>query len=168
MEDFLFYFNAYRVPAQHAIAILLAGAAWRWGGAPERWLTLSFLATMVVPVYLARWLLPELSADEPIRAPYILLDVIAAALFIGIALRANRNYPLWIAGFQLVALGAYLVKVVAPVVSPLALVILIVGPSYCQLLLLTFGFVRHIRRERRYGPYRAWRIAPPAIGGVAA
>jgi hypothetical protein len=65
-------------------------------------------------------------------------------------------------------LGAYLVKAVAPVVSPLALLILIVGPSYCQLLLMIIGFVRHIRRERRFGPYRAWRIAPPAIGGVAA
>jgi hypothetical protein len=168
MEDFLFYFNAYRVPAQHVIAFLLAGAAWRWGGAPERWLTLSFLATMVVPTYFVWWLLPELSPEQPVRAPYILLDMIAAALFVGIALRANRNYPLWIAGFQLVAIGAYLVKVLAPVVSPLALLILIVGPAYCQLALLVIGFIRHIRRERRYGPYRAWRIAPPAIGGVAA
>ena len=167
MEDFLFYFNAYRVPAQHVIAFLLAGAAWRWGGAPERWLTLAFLATMVVPVYLAWWLLPAISPDEPIRAPILFFDMVAAAIFTGIALKANRNYPLWVAGFQLVSLGAYLVKAVAPVVSPLALVILIVGPSYCQLLLLIIGFVRHIRRERRFGPYRAWRIAPPAIGGVA-
>lgn len=167
MEDFLLYFNAYRVPAQHLAAFLLAGAAWRWGGAPERLLSGAFLMTMVLPIYLLKWMFPERGLDDPSFVYRMLLDVVAAAIFVGIALRANRNYPLWIAGFQLVSLGAYLVKAVAPVVSPLALVILIAGPSYCQLLILIAGFIRHIRRERRFGPYRAWRIAPPAIGGVA-
>lgn len=167
MEDLLQFFNAYRAPAQHLAAFLLAGAAWRWGGAPERWLSAAFIATMVLPIYALHAFYPVRTIDDPSFYFRLMVDVVAAAILITIALRANRNYPLWIAGFQLVALGAYLVKVVAPDVSPLALVILIVGPSYCQLLLI-IGFARHIRRERRFGPYRAWRIAPPAIAGVAA
>lgn len=168
MEDLLSLFNVYRVSAQHFAAFLLAGAAWRWGGAPERWLSGAFIATMVLPVYVLQWTNPGGSLDDPSFLFRMTIDGLAALIFILIALKANRNYPLWIAGFQLVALGAYLVKAVVPDVSPLALVILIVGPSYCQLLLLIAGFVRHVRRERRFGPYRAWRISPPAIGGLTA
>lgn len=166
MEDLLHLFNEYRVPAQHLIAFLLAGAVWRWGGAPERWLIAVFLATMVLPTYAVWWLFAGSSIDGPILQARSLIDVIATVMFIGIALRANRNYPLWIAGFQLVALGAYMVKMVTLGVSPLALAILIIGPSYCQLLLLIAGFVRHVRRERRFGTYRDWRIAPPIAGGL--
>jgi hypothetical protein len=167
MEDLLYYTNAYRAPAQHCAAILLAGAAWRWGGAPERWLTANFLATMVAPVYFMRFFYPERSPDSPFLSVFLLVDLIAAIMFISIAVKANRNYPLWIAGFQLVALGTHLAKLVGDGISSLALTILITGPSYCQLLLLVAGFVRHVRRERRYGHYRAWRLAAPVSGGFA-
>lgn len=168
MAELVEFLNMYRAPAQHLLAILLAAAMWRWGGAPERWLSAAFVLTMVASVYVLAWLFPLRSLDDPTLTYRLMVDVVAAVTFVAIALRANRNYPLLIAGFQLVALGAYLVKAVAPDVSQLALVILIVGPSYCQLLVMAAGFVRHLRRERRYGAYRDWRIAPPAIGGLTA
>jgi hypothetical protein len=59
-----------------------------------------------------------------------------------------------------------MVDAVADSASPLAIAILVIGPSYFQLLLLLTGFIRHVRRERRFGPYRAWRTAPPAVGGL--
>jgi len=168
MSEWVELLNIYRAPAQHLVAILLAGAMWRWGGAPERWLSIAFVTMMLLPVYALHALYPVRTMDDPTFYFRMMVDAAAAATFIAIALRANRNYPLLIAGFQLVSLGAYLVKAVAPDVSPLALYILIVGPSYCQLLVLIAGFVRHVRRERRFGPYRDWRIAPPAIGGLKA
>lgn len=157
MGELLELFNDYRAPAQHLTSVLLAAAIWRWGGAPERWLIGVFLATMVVPLHVARWLGLDAYALGPYTPMIAICDLVAMPLFVGIALNANRNYPLWIAGFQLVAVVAHLVKAVVGGISPLALAILVIGPSYCQLALLIGGFVRHARRERRFGPYREWR-----------
>lgn len=167
MSDWLELFNAYRAPVQHVAGLLLAAAIWRWGGSPERWLAAFFVMTMIIPVYLVRLLGLEVSfVAGPWQGYYVLLDSVAAVLFLGVALNANRNYPMGIAAFQLVAVGAHMVDAVADRASPLAIAILVIGPSYFQMLLLLTGFIRHIRRERRFGPYRAWRTAPPAIGGL--
>jgi len=165
MIDWLEIFNAYRVPAQHLISLLLAAAIWRWGGNPERWLIGIFICTMVLPIYVFRSIgFTGAIETGPYAAVVTLIDLCAAVLFIAVALRANRNYPLWIAGFQLVAMGAHLVNAVVDSISPLAIAVLAIGPSYCQLLLLLGGFIRHVRRERRFGQYREWRVTAPLTG----
>lgn len=158
MGELLELFNAYRATAQHLASFLLAAAIWRWGGAPERWLIGVFLATMVAPIYIATWLGFDAIETGPTAFAAVLIDLLAAVLFTSVALNANRNYPLWIAGFQLVAVVAHLVKAMVGAGSPLAFAILVIGPSYCQLLLLIGGFVRHAVRERRFGPYREWQL----------
>lgn len=166
MEEWLDVFNAYRVSAQHTFSLVLAVAVWRWGGGPERWSMAVFLGTMVLPIYAMRWLDLGYLADDKHFALYLLTDLAAAALFVAVALNANRNYPLWVAGFQLVALGGQLARVLFANASPLAYTILIVGPAYCQLLLIAAGFVRHVLRQRRFGPYREWRQAAPFARGL--
>ncbi len=165
MIDWLELFNTYRVPAQHLTSLLLAAAIWRWGAGPERWLIGSFLVTMVMPVYVVWWLGLGALESGPHAPFFMLIDMLAAVLFTGIALNANRNYPLWIAGFQLVAVGAHLVQAFVEGVSPLAVAVLVIGPSYFQLLLLMGGFARHVKRLRRFGPYREWRFVEPLVGG---
>lgn len=167
MSDWLELFNAYRVPAQHLTSLLLAAAIWRWGGSPERWLIGIFLATMVLPAYAVWWLGLDGFEVGPYATFASLLDIVAAVLFVGVALNANRNYPLWIAGFQLVAVGAHLVQALVDSVSPVAVAILVIGPSYCQLLLLLAGFVSHMLRQRRFGQYREWRVTTPAAAGLS-
>jgi hypothetical protein len=150
-------FNAYRGDAQHIASVVLALAIWRWGASPERWMIGIFLLTMVVPNYLAELFGISVMVFGPAAWIYVVIDIVAAVVMVGIAVNANRNYPLWVAAFQLVALGAHAVRGLVDSVSPLAYVILASGPSYCQLLLIFGGFVRHVRRERRFGPYREWR-----------
>lgn len=161
-------FNNYRAEAQHIVSVMLALAIWRWGAGPERWLIGLFIATMVVPFYA----FDLLDLGNPIYGPtawlWIAIDLFAGLGFIAIALNANRNYPLWIAGFQLVAVGAHAVQGMTDTVSPIAYVILASGPSYCQLLLIISGFARHVSRERRFGPYRGWRSSAPTGHGFRA
>ena len=123
-----------------------------------------FVGLMVVPVYLAELLGLGNLMFGPFAWLFITADLAAAAGFMLVAINANRNYPLWVAGFQLVSVSAHVVKGLVASVSPLAYVILAVGPSYCQLLLIFAGFVRHTMRERRFGQYRDWRIPLPGAG----
>jgi hypothetical protein len=161
----LFYlFNHYRVDALHISSVLLALAVWRWGGAPERWLIVLFIATMVLPPRLFTFFGLGSISFGPYAWVWINIDFFAAAAFVAIALHANRNYPLWIAGFQLVAMSAHVVKEMVDSVSPIAYLILAAGPSYCQFALILAGLVRHVIRERQFGPYREWRVALPGIG----
>jgi hypothetical protein len=168
MGDWLELFNVYRAPTQHLASLLLAAAIWRWGGNPERWLIGIFLAMMVLPIYIVWWFgVGDAFEVGPYAPVSTLLDMFAALLFVGVALKANRNYPLWIAGFQLVALGAHLVQALVDSVLPLAVAILVIGPSYCQLLLLLAGFVSHMLRQRRFGQYREWRVSTPTVRGLS-
>jgi hypothetical protein len=154
-------FNAYRVDAQHIASVLLALAIWRWGAAPERWMISLFVLCMVVPLYLFDWLDLGDAVFGPFAWLSITTDLLAATGFCLVAVHANRNYPLWVAGFQLVSISAHMVQGLVDSVSPLAYLILAVGPTYCQLLLIFAGFLRHVGRERRFGHYRSWRTPLP-------
>jgi hypothetical protein len=159
MPDLLIdLYNLYRVEVLHITSVILALAIWRWGAAPERWLIGIFIATMVAPLYLSRWLGLGSLAFGPYAWIYVGVDLLATIGFLAVALNANRNYPLWVAGFQLVSVSAHAVRGLGDMVSPFAYLFLAVGPSYCQLLLIGAGFIRHARRERRFGSYRDWRV----------
>lgn len=161
-------FNAYRADAQHIASVFLALAIWRWGAGPERWLIAVFIATMVAPIQVIQFLGVNHPAVNGYSAFYAGIDVLAGFAFVAIALQANRNYPLWIAAFQLVAIASHGVKAVVDAVTPIAYAIMVVGPSYCQLLLIFVGFVRHVQRTRRFGPYRDWRVVAARDGWLNA
>nr|WP_298930714.1 hypothetical protein [uncultured Erythrobacter sp.] len=153
----------YRVEAQRLASIILMLAAFKWGGAPEKIVTTTFVLFFTVPLTAFEWL-----ADGPLifsggRLVYVALEVMALSIFLGVALNANRNYPLWLAGFQIVALVAHMVRGLVDSVSPLAYAILAIGPSYFQLILMLAGLIRHVRRNRKYGEYRDWRVPLPSL-----
>lgn len=157
-------FNNYRGEAQHIAIVLLAMAIWRWGGAPERWVIGVVVGVLLLPFYVFKLQGYQDIYFGPVAVIGVGTDLVAAAAFVLIAVNANRNYPLWVAGFQLVAVGAHAVNALVESFSPLAFLILTIGPSYCQLLLIFAGFIRHVMRERRFGQYRAWRAPLPGVG----
>lgn len=149
--------NAYRADLQYIAGLLIGFAMLRWGGGPERAVALAFAGLLLAPAIMFRLLASGTMIFGDFAPVYVALDVVALAAFVLIALNANRNYPLWVAGFQIIAVGAHLVKSVVDAVSPFAYVLLAVGPSYCQLALMITGLLRHRARYRRFGTYRDWR-----------
>ncbi|MFL0355640.1 hypothetical protein ACI5KX_04095 [Erythrobacter sp. GH1-10] len=150
----------YRDDAQHIASILLGLAMWRWGGAPEKIVALTFVVLFTLPNMITGFVSGGALLFIEGGTFYAGIDVVAAVIFVAVALNANRNYTLWIAGFQLVATFSHAVRFMVDVVSPLAHAMMVIGPSYFQLILMTAGLVRHIRREKRHGSYRDWRITP--------
>lgn len=150
----------YRDDAQRIASLLIGLAMWRWGGAPERALALTFICFFTLPIIVLDFTTVGSVVLGENGYVYVVIDTLAFVAFVAIALQSNRNYPLWIAGFQLVALAAYAVRGLVDAVSPLAFAIMVMTPSYYQLALMAAGLALHIRREKRFGSYRDWRMSP--------
>jgi hypothetical protein len=91
----------------------------------------------------------------------LLIEVIFTVVVVTVALRANRMYTLWIAGFQIIALMAHFARELADQISPIAYVMMYVGPSYLQIITLGLGIWLHHQRVLRHGNYRSWRSSSP-------
>ncbi len=161
-------FVEYRDDAYRIASILLGLAMLRWGRGPEKAVALIFVGLFVVVHVPYHWLTDATSLYDNIDIFHAGLDLVAAAGFIAVALYANRNYTLWIAAFQVVALTAHLVSGMVQVVTPLAYAIMVIAPAYFQMILMAGGLLFHMRRERRFGEYREWRVTNgPGLFGVA-
>lgn len=146
-----------RAELQYIVSLLVGLAMLRWGAGPERASAFNFLAFIIMPVAVFRFVGSGAMLFGAYAGLYVLFDVVAFAGFMWIALNANRTDPLWLAGLQLVAIGAHGARALGDVVSPIAYVILAIGPSYGQLLVLICGLAAHCRRRRGFGSYRDWR-----------
>ena len=137
---------------------LLALAAWRWGVGPERLLA-GVLVWFKVSDALNHRLFEIEDHYMTVDAGHLVIDVVALAVALAVALRANRVYPLWFAAFQLLAVMAHLARDVAQGTAPIAYLVMYIGPSYCQIIVLAVGIWCHRRRVIRHGPYRSWRTS---------
>ncbi len=147
-----------RVDAQRIASVIMALAMWRWGGAPERILALTFVGLFTLPLLFLDFATAGTVMFSDRGYLIVAIDVLAGLIFVGLALHANRNYPLWIAGFQVVAVTAHLARGIVEAITPIAYAVMVIGPSYFQLILMLAGLVRHLRRKQRHGEYRDWRI----------
>lgn len=135
---------------------VLSAAALRWGAAPERVCVATlFLMTFGDAAYHAA--LAQGPVYGTVDIGHLLIDIGVAVAFIGVALWANRVYPLWLAAFQLVSVISHFAREVTGSFPKLAYGLMTYVPYYVVLLIMAGGLWRHAIRTKRYGPYRSWR-----------
>ena len=151
----------YRGLLQDVLLIALCIAAFVWGGGPEKAVAATWLIVFDLAGRVHGWFFGESVQLGGVDWFLASCDVVAGFLFVWIALYANRNYTLWIAGMQILAVTAHLARSLADVISPIAYAVMFIAPGWIQLVLLGVGIARHVRREKKHGKYRDWRISKP-------
>lgn len=140
------------------VLIQLLIVSWR-GGVPERAIVLILLASDLSD-FAYHWMLGPTDFGK-IDYGHFLIDSLTFAALTWVALGANRFWPLPVCSLQLIIetshfaqlLGASGIKGMYWAMSAI--------PAYLQLAVVLTGTIAHIRRVRRIGPYRAWRINWP-------
>ncbi|MEM1053876.1 MAG: hypothetical protein AAGI28_17470 [Pseudomonadota bacterium] len=154
----------YRYLVQDFVFYGLFFAALAWGAGPERLIATTWLVFFEILPKLYRAVWSEGYQLEQVDLFYAAMDGIAAAVWIFVALYANRNYPLVIAAMQLLVMAAHLARGLIETISPVAYATMMIAPGWFQLLILATGLTRHVLRQRRYGPYREWRLPISFLG----
>jgi hypothetical protein len=123
------------------------------GGAPER------SGATIIGV---GSILTVLAASGPanrfgsVEVGIFLVDAACLVAFLVLALRAERYWPLWIAGLQLLGTAGHAVKLVDPEILRRAYWFIQGFWSYPMLLLIVLGTWRHQQRLTRFGVDRSW------------
>lgn len=149
---------ASRVWVQYGVCALLFLLSLRRGAMPERILTGLFVA---MPITDALYHLAAHGAIflGTINVGHFFIDLLAFAITFVVALHANRIYPLWIAGVQLIALLSHFYRLVLGDFELLAYQIMQTMPSYIQIVALAWGVLAHTSRRTKMGNYRSWRTS---------
>lgn len=136
------------------VLLLTCSIAVYAGGAPERWTAAVFLvgaaATFVAPFWDA---LRPFGRVEPML---LLVDLAMLAALVGIALRADRFWPLYVSALHAITIAIHGVKAIQPALVPWMYAGASSKIAYPMLFLLAAGAVRHRRRLARFGVDRDW------------
>lgn len=137
----------------NALLVLSCGyALWR-GGPPERVVggSLALAAVSTILSYS-----PLAVRFRAVETGLLATDLILLAVLVGVALRADRGWPLALTALQLDTVGAHLVKAIDGKVIEVTYALMLSAWSYPMLVLLALGTWRHRRRCVRHGHDRAW------------
>ena len=136
-----------------ALLILTCGyALWR-GGAPERAVGTALLAATAASAVV------RADVDHrfvEMETGLLIVDGVLLIVLVMVASRADRGWPLLVAGLHLVTVGAHVTKLVEPGMIPVTYALLIALWSYPMLIALGIGTWRHHCRIRRHGADRDW------------
>ncbi|MGZ5791164.1 MAG: hypothetical protein ACXWI7_02890 [Croceibacterium sp.] len=139
-----------------ALFVVISLAACIVGGPPERFLGVMFLVW--IPFDKIFHSLYGLATYLRVDWFLVSTDTTAFVLLLGLALRANRFWPIVCAAGQCVAVGGHLAALLLGVIKAPYWAMTQFSP-YVQIVALAAGTWAHWRRNRRIGPYRSWRRA---------
>lgn len=151
-----------------AAALMALLLAWRLGRAPER-----VLSSILCAAFALEWLwpgfVPSQSGPSAFRPDQAARDALLLASVGVVALRANRLYPLIMAGAALIAVLAHLLRGLDLFQGSYSYRMLITAPTYGMVATLWVGLALHVRREKLLGPYPAWcdKTSPQTIAATA-
>ena len=135
--------------------VVASAYAFARGGVPERLAGILLLvAAVTTRVFFLSSLEPYLNVEVGILA----VDVLLLSALVGLALYADRFWPIWLAALQALGAGAHLVKAIEPSVVSMAYAILVAVWSYPMILVLAAATLRHRRRLRRTGSDLDWSV----------
>lgn len=149
-----------RVDAQFAAYAMLFLLCQFRGGAPERQLS-AVLFAMLVFDKIHHWLLGGSIMWHHANVGHIGVDLLVMPCVFVIALHANRVYPLWIAGAEIISVLGHVYRLSLTEINRFAYDMMVVMPSYIQLVAMTLGIAFHMSRRRRLGSYPSWRCSSP-------
>jgi hypothetical protein len=142
-------------PNMIVFPILIIGCcifALRRGGVPEK------IAAIVIT---SGWLLSlgvmsHTGAFQSVEIGILVVDLVCLLIFIAIALRADRFWPLWVAALQLIGTAGHGASLVDPAIVPRTYAFIISVWAYPMIFLMIVGTWRHRQRLARYGVDNSW------------
>lgn len=143
----------------HAVLIVLFVQALRRGAAPERILTTTLLGMLVFDRIYHLITSQRGVMIMGVNLGHFAIDTIGLAIFLTVALCANRSYPLWIGAAQLIAFSSHVYPMLVHDVRGPAYLAMSIMPSYVQATAMALGLIAHTRRLKRRGSYRSWRAS---------
>ncbi|WP_226660573.1 hypothetical protein [Alteriqipengyuania lutimaris] len=141
--------------AQAILLFAVALLALARGGGPERFVA-AVLSTWFLGNAIARRLFGT-SSYVSFEGWVFLTDLIAFAIFMGLALRANRYWTLWVASAQLLAVVGHLLGGLGLTEHPLVYSIFVRLPFWLQIFLLCLGTLGARASNGRPKPWKPVR-----------
>lgn len=142
-----------RIAFFDVLIFVSSGYALLRGGAPER------IVGAALPIAYGATLLSyaELSVRfDRVETGVLVVDAVLLVILTMVALRADRAWPILLAGLQLATVGAHLVKLDDVGVTRVAYALAMAVWSYPMLFALAWGTRRHRLRLRANGADQDW------------
>jgi hypothetical protein len=132
---------------QVAILAMVTLAAIKWGGWPERAGAFAFIVMDLIDWYY-HWLISGPGTYRSIDIGHLIVDSYMMVAMLALALEADRQWTLWAAAAQVVALMSHPIRLLSGAVDTVAYAIMIRAPSWVQLALIVVGTIAHAHRCR--------------------
>lgn len=136
-----------RFSIQIALLLLVVFFAWKKGGRPERHVAVALLGMQVASIAHAL-LSGQWTQYDEIPLFRVAVDLLGLGIFLLVALRADRWWPMWLSAFQLQAVLAHALRAIHADLPPLVYAIMERWPFWIAILLTALGTFNHARKTR--------------------